>query len=89
MTSIPTTGPATLRRAQREDYGFLPATAVDIVAADPQTRLFMLLIRWHEGRALVPAQDVERLIASAGNGPDGWNVRDVSIPAGATIPEEG
>ena len=85
ITSL--SGPASLWRADRHGHGFLSERAVELVAVDDQTRLFMLLIRWHEGRALVPACTVADVIAVTERG--GWTVRDVSIPAGATIPKEG
>lgn len=77
-----TTGQHTLDEAAT-DYGFLNETKVAVVAADPATRLFPLLIRFGGSRAIVPANQVASLIATMERGGD--YVRDVSIPAGRAV----
>lgn len=59
-----------------ENYGQL--TDEDVAVIAEHDRLRMLLIRWGQGRALVPAQSVIDIIEATGKG--GWNVRDVSLP---------
>ena len=66
-----------LMRKVRAQGGFL--TSEDVKRMVDISRLRMLLVRWHEGRALVPAQDVDGLIRAAELG--GWTVRDVSLPS--------
>ncbi len=56
---------------------FLSARQVEEIARTD--RLKKLLIRWDQGRALVPAQDVVGLIEATERG--GWTVRDVQDPA--------
>lgn len=69
---------ALLRRIRVEQYGEVSKDDLArIVLASP---LELLLVRWQEGRALVPAQTVASLIAATERG--GWCVRDVSLPAG-------
>lgn len=59
-------------------HGFLRPQDVEALAR--LDRLRLLLVRWHEGRALAPAQNVAGLIAAAEAG--GWTVRDVSLSRG-------
>ena len=68
-----------LRTAARDEGGFLTAELVAELAGCETFRLFQLLIRWHQGRAVVAAQDVASIITATEAG--GWTVRDVSIPA--------
>ena len=67
-----------------QQAGFI--TAEDLVELARLSRLTPCLIRWHEGRATAPAQDVARLIDATTRG--GWCVRDVSLPAGVSIVPE-
>lgn len=67
-----------------QQAGFI--TAEDLVDLARLSRLTPCLIRWHEGRATAPAQDVARLIDATTRG--GWCVRDVSLPAGVSIVPE-
>lgn len=60
--------------AARDAFGYLTASQVAVIAGDEATRLDLLLIRWHEGRALVPAQYVAEIIRATEAG--GWCVRD-------------
>ena len=71
--------PATLAALKQalDEGGFISKAGVAALADDEASRLFQLLIRWHEGRALVAAQDVAGLIHAAEVG--GFNVRDVSL----------
>lgn len=64
--------------AWQTSWGFLTPEAVSMLAADPGSRLSLLLVRFSQGRCLAPAQDVAALIAACERG--GWCVRDVSIP---------
>lgn len=74
-------GRLVLERVQRERYGFLLDHEIEMVAADPRTRLQLLLVRCGCGRFLAPAQDVAHYISIIER--DGVDyVRDVSIPAG-------
>ncbi len=75
-----TTGQHTLDEAAT-DFGFLNETKVAVVAADPETRLFPLLIRFGCSRCITPANQVAELIATVERGGD--YVRDVSILASA------
>lgn len=69
--------PTFLRRIRETRYGFLDSVELAMLARADRLRL--VLIRWHEGRALVAAQDAAGLIRAAEVG--GWTVRDVSFPA--------
>ena len=85
-----------LNSAWKQDHGFLTPAAVRIIAADPETRLFALLVRCGNGRFLAPAQDVEHfskiiaehyeltntVILQDGAWPERDYIRDISIPAG-------
>ena len=68
----------------RERCGFLSAGDVAKFASDPLYRTTGLLIRWHEGRALVPAYLVDAIIRITASG-GGWTVRDVSFPAETSV----
>ena len=84
------TGQEIMARASRERFGFLSSEEVAEIAADPETRLELLLVRCGCGRFLAPAQDVAHFIGiierEAGDdmalesGSD--YVRDVSVPVG-------
>ena len=63
----------------RQAMGFLTEAGLAALAASDCHRLTPCLVRWHEGRAVVSAQDVAPIIAATEAG--GWTVRDVSIPA--------
>jgi hypothetical protein len=60
-----------------ERDGVLDAAALAYLAG--RNRLRLVLVRWQEGRALVPAQDAAPLIAATEYA--GWHVRDVQLPA--------
>ena len=75
----PCPGKTMIATAKAHDYGFLNEHKVAIVAADPDTRLFPLLIRFGGFRAVVPANQVASMIATVEAGGD--YVRDVSCPA--------
>jgi hypothetical protein len=73
-------GNAVIARCKRDNGGFVLDTDVALIAADPATRLQLLLVRCGGGRFLAPAQDVAHFIdIIEENGRD--HVRDVSIPA--------
>jgi len=65
-------------RTVQEHMGFFDEAGLAYVAARDPFR--PVLIRWHEGRAIVSAQDARRFIELGKRG--GWVVRDVSLPAG-------
>ena len=83
-------GQEIMGRATLERFGFLTDLEVAEIAADPETRLELLLVRCGGGRFLAPAQDVAHFIEiierdaerceAPGEGSD--YVRDVSVPAG-------
>jgi len=81
------TGRQIIQFAQQERCSFLTVEQVGIIAADPDTRLTMILVRCGGGRFLAPAQDVQHFIGiiereagdTVGEGSD--YIRDVSIPA--------
>lgn len=80
MMTTHTDGPLVLERCARDAGGFLRDTDVELVAADPTTRLTLLLVRCGGCRFLAPAQDVAHLIAIIER--DGTDyIRDVSRPA--------
>lgn len=62
-------------RVRGEQCGFL--TEKDLQCLARYARLEQVLIRWHEGRAVVAAQDAAGLIRNSK-----WTLRDVSLPAG-------
>lgn len=72
-------GGRALARAAAERMGFLDSEQLRAVAEDGETALEMVLVRWHEGRALVSANQAAALIAATDRG--GWTLRDVCIPA--------
>jgi hypothetical protein len=66
--------------ARAEHCGFLRAEDVAVIAADPRTRLTLLLVRCGNCRFLAPADQVKHLIdIITREGTD--HVRDVSLPA--------
>jgi len=69
--------PEDLEREIIRDYGFLSESTLARLAQVDRLRL--VLVRWHQGRCLTPAQDAAGLIAAAEAG--GWTVRAISIPA--------
>ena len=83
-------GREVMERARRDAMSFLTAEEVSEIAADPETRLELLLVRCGGGRFLAPAQDVAHFIEiierdgqraqAPGEGND--YIRDVSIPVG-------
>lgn len=76
---------ALLRETRDKRGGFIPAAVLPQLAA--LDRLRQVLVRWHEGRAVVAAQDAGDLIAAAAKG--GWTVRDVSLPCSDPVYYEG
>ena len=80
-------GELVISRCKREQHGFLKETDVQAIAADPKTRLTLLLVRCGGGRFLAPADQVQHFIGiierEAGDkiGPGSDYIRDVSIPA--------
>lgn len=64
--------------------GFLVDVEVRQLAGCPSHRLEQLLVRWHEGRAVVAAQDVQPIIDATHVG--GWCFRDVSVPCASARP---
>lgn len=56
-------GNAVMSRARRDNHSYLTDKDVEYIAADPNTRLTMLLVRCGGGRFLAPAQDVLHFIA--------------------------
>lgn len=69
-------GQLILARAE-ENFGFVTADELAVIANDPATRLTQMIVRWNQGRAKVAAQDVAGLIAATCAG--GWDLRDVSV----------
>ena len=80
------TGRQVIQFAQQERCSFLTVDQVAIIAADPETRLSMILVRCSGGRFLAPAQDVQHFIsiiereASKVQSAGSDYIRDVSIP---------
>lgn len=81
-------GHAIMARCKREQGGFLRETDLRGIAADPATRLQLVLVRCGGGRFLAPADQVQHFINIIGEhnqlSPAGSNadyVRDISIPA--------
>ncbi len=83
-------GQTTLDNARVNRMGYLKDEEVALIAADPATRLTLLLVRCGNGRFLAPAQDVAHFIGiieeharQAHLSPNGWMVsdyiRDVSL----------
>ena len=77
----PASGAQVIEQARKTAGGFLKDTDVAVIAADPATRLQMLLVRCGNGRFMAPAQDVKHFIDLIER-PEGDYVRDVSLPAG-------
>lgn len=82
-------GLARIAHLKAERMGFLLADDVATIAADPVTRLTLLLVRCGGGRFLAPADQVQHFIAiidrdrkANETNPDlrGDYVRDVSLP---------
>lgn len=65
----------------RKRYGFIDINDVRVLAQDPRERLTQLLVRWHEGRAIIAAQSVEDFINALDK--QGWCLRDIGFPSGA------
>ena len=74
-----TPGYRRIQDARRNRMGFLRPDDVQAIAADPATRLHPLIIRCHEARCYVPADQLETVLAALERG--GLTVRDVSILA--------
>ena len=80
------TGKETLRQIQSKGGQFVKDSELVILAADPETRLQMILVRCGCGRFVAPAQDAQHFIniieRDAKNRHLGSDyIRDVSIPA--------
>ena len=76
-----------IRTARIERCGFLTPADIATIAADPATRLQLVLVRCGAGRFLTPAQDAAHFIAiierdyqTSGRN-TGDYIRDVSLPA--------
>jgi hypothetical protein len=93
-------GEAVISRCKRDSGGFLTEADVQAIAADPKTRLTLLLVRCGGGRFLAPADQVQHFIdiierdadsqrnlKSDGGEPSymGDYVRDVSLPSNETL----
>jgi len=65
--------------------GFLIEDETRALAGCPMHRLEQLLVRWHEGRAVVAAQDLEGILEACRAGE--WCLRDVSLPAAGVLGE--
>lgn len=76
-----------IREARTERCGFLTQADIATIAADPATRLQMVLVRCGSGRFLTPAQDAAHFIAIIERDyqthgiQTGDYIRDVSLPA--------
>jgi len=82
------TGSQVLEFVRRERSGFLVDADVAAIAADPATRLELLLVRCGGCRFLAPADQVAHLLRIiVREGSD--YVRDVSLPAGRWLREAG
>jgi hypothetical protein len=76
-----TPGEETARNANDFHHGFLSRSMVAVIAADPNTRLRLLLVRCGASRFLAPAYCTQALIETVER--DGLDyVRDVSLPVG-------
>jgi uncharacterized protein (DUF1786 family) len=87
-THFQTAGIAAMAKARAERGGYLKDTDVAVIAADPNTRLELLLVRCGNGRFLAPAQDVAHFVAIIEEHANRYDIktpgdyiRDVSIPA--------
>ena len=90
MTATPsstTTARAIIDAATRDRAGFLKDTEVAAIAADPATRLQLLLVRCGGGRFIAPAQDVPHFIEII-ESDDRDYVRDVAIYSPAITAEK-
>ena len=79
VVPVSQSGRDVLEVAVRLACGFLSAADIKVVAADPATRLYPLLVRCGGCRFTAPAQDITALIGYVTAGGD--YVRDVSVPA--------
>ncbi len=55
-------GAAAIQNAQKTQGGFLLKEDIDAIAADPETRLTLLLVRCGGGRFLAPANQLQHFI---------------------------
>lgn len=55
-------GEEIIGRCKRENYGFLTESDVEGIAADPRTRLTLLLVRCGGGRFLAPADQLMHFV---------------------------
>lgn len=72
--------------------GYLTLSQIEAIAAEPTSRLSMILVRCGAGRFLAPAQDVQHFIriinehkAFAEAAGEGDYVRDISLPSGFAV----
>ena len=68
---------ALLRKIKGQSGGFL--NVEDLAELADLDRLRPVLIRWHQGRAVAPAQNAADLMQATEAG--GWTLRDVSLPS--------
>ncbi len=78
-------GLETIAHARRVKCGYLNSVEIDRIAADPATRLQLILVRCGSGRFLAPAHCVAHYIHIVESSGKDY-VRDVSLPA--LVPQE-
>lgn len=74
----------TLKATLTKQHGFVDRDTLAALAADPDTRLSLILVRCGGCRFLAPAQDVAHLIRIIQNEKSEY-VRDVSLPTDSEL----